>query len=181
MNIRNLTLHFVTFIFYLNTTVVMADQYTVQQVEDGDTLVIEIDGKPERIQLRGIDAPEDTRNPKLTRDIQRTELSEEALLNLGKQATEHLKSLITPGQQVRLTGDLTQRDKYGRISLIITNTNNHSINETMVADGYAIILKRQPLEEAFKSRLKQQEADAIAGKCGLWGEYREDAMSWSGR
>ena len=181
MNTRNSILASITAPLCLLAAVANADPYTVHQIEDGDTLVILMDNKPERVQLLGIDAPEDTLNPKLTRDMQRTGLDEQTLLNLGNAATDHLKSLIVPDQQVALTGDLKKRDKYGRISLIISHAGDRSLNEAMVADGYAIVLQRQPLEASFKALLTQHEAEAIAERSGLWKKYYTDFMNWSGR
>lgn len=42
------------------------------EIEDGDTLVAVIGGSRERLQLAGIDAPEDSDNAKLQRDLTRT-------------------------------------------------------------------------------------------------------------
>ncbi|MCP5430278.1 MAG: hypothetical protein H6962_08775 [Chromatiaceae bacterium] len=53
------------------------------QIEDADTLVVEVAGVSYRIQLPDIDAPENTMNQKLQRDIERTGLGAEALLALG--------------------------------------------------------------------------------------------------
>ncbi|RLJ18028.1 hypothetical protein DJ031_12015 [bacterium endosymbiont of Escarpia laminata] len=155
--------------------------YKLQKVEDGDTLVVEFAGGAERIQLAGIDAPEDTPNPKLQRDVQRTGLSEDVLLSIGDVSTSHLKSLVSPGQQVLLSGNLNRRDKYGRISLVVMDDQGNSLNEKMVADGYAVVLNRYPLDSIFRDQLKQRESEAIKQKRGLWGEYRETTMRWSGR
>ncbi len=156
-------------------------RYKLQKIEDGDTLVVELAGGPERIQLAGIDAPEDTPNPKLQRDAQRTGLSEDVLLSIGDVSTSHLKRLVSPGQQVMLSGNLNRRDKYGRISLVVMDDQGNSLNEKMVADGYAVVLNRYPLDSAFRDQLKQKESEAIKQKRGLWGEYREIAMRWGNR
>ena len=58
------------------------------QIEDADTLLVEVAGVSYRVQLPDIDAPENTANPKLQRDIERTGLDAEALLALGRQADE---------------------------------------------------------------------------------------------
>ncbi|MEJ1343607.1 MAG: hypothetical protein RPU14_16295, partial [Candidatus Sedimenticola sp. (ex Thyasira tokunagai)] len=46
-------------------------QASLISVEDGDTLVVKIKGEEKRVQLLGIDAPEDVENPKFTKDLQR--------------------------------------------------------------------------------------------------------------
>ena len=42
-----------------------ASTYIIESIEDRDTIVITNKGKSQRVQLIGIDAPEDTQNPKL--------------------------------------------------------------------------------------------------------------------
>ena len=79
-----------------------APGYPLQKVEDGDTLVLDVGGQSTRLQLLGIDAPEDVVNPKLEIDLKRTGLSEEALLKLGRQASNHLRELVKPGQMIAL-------------------------------------------------------------------------------
>ncbi len=151
----------------------------IEQVEDGDTVVARIDGKSERLQLLGIDAPEDTDNAKLQRDLQVTGLQREVLLQLGGQATQHLRTLLAPGQEVTLAGELQRRDRYGRIPVVLYAAGERSINEAMVGDGYAVVLGRYTLDVQLKTRLEALEAEAIADGRGLWGRYRENAAVWS--
>jgi len=143
----------------------------VVEVEDGDTLLVMLKGEPTRIQLAGIDAPEDRPNPKFNLDLKRTGLPAETLLALGRHATAHLRGLAPPGTTVVLAGDLAARDKYGRIALEVKLPDGRSLNEAMVADGYARALHAPayvPLqEEAMKS-----------GK-GIWGQAPEAARKWA--
>ncbi len=155
--------------------------YRVLGVEDGDTLLVELDGRAQRLQLLGIDAPEDVANPKLHRDQKRTGLDADDLLAIGRAATRHLESLTPPGQQVFLEGDLEKRDKYGRVPVIASSSDGRVINEAMVEDGYAVVLDRYPLQDEFRDRLERHEKTAVAQGRGLWGTHRAAAMSWSGR
>ena len=156
------------------------DYYEVQTIEDGDTLKLEIEGKSERIQLRGIDAPESVKNPKLERDIQRTRLTADELLTLGRAASEHLSRLAAPGTQVSFKGDLGQRDRYGRISAILEDGSGQSINEAMVADGFAVTLLDPGLPKTLGERLKQAEAQARKNKSGIWGTHPINSALWAG-
>ncbi len=151
----------------------------IEQVEDGDTVVARLDGESKRLQLLGIDAPEDTDNAKLQHDLQVTGLEPEALLQLGEQATQHLRTLLTPGQEVTLAGELQRRDRYGRIPVMLYATGEQSVNEVMVGDGYAVVLGRYPLDAKLKTRLEVLESEAITDRRGLWGPYREHAEAWS--
>ena len=153
----------------------------VQGIEDGDTLVVQIDGNIQRLQLIGIDAPEDAANAKLTRDMQRTGLDQSALLAIGVLATNHLGSLVVPGDQVVLEGALTKRDKYGRIPANVFNPAGRSLNRAMVEDGYAVILGRDPLPPDLKADLEIAEAAAIEAKRGIWGRNKAVARKWAGR
>jgi len=155
--------------------------YPLQKVEDGDTLVVDMDGQSSRLQLLGIDAPEDVVNPKLEKDLERTGLSEETLLNLGRRASNHLRNLIKPGQMITLHGNLKQRDKYGRIPVIAFSPDGHSLNAAMIADGYAMVLGRYPLDKTLKQRYQTLEAAARAEKRGLWGTDPGTMQAWSGR
>jgi len=167
----------------LGSSLVQAGQQTgtVESVEDGDTLVVNINGKQERLQLLGIDAPEDVPNPKLKKDIERTGLDSDLLLTIGEAATTHLKNLALNGQVVNLEGNLGKRDRYGRIPAIVFNSAGRSLNEAMVEDGYAVVLGRYPLQGDLKARLQQQQNGAIIAGRGLWGSHRETTEAWSGR
>ncbi len=155
--------------------------YPLQKVEDGDTLVVDMDGQSTRLQLLGIDAPEDVVNPKLKIDLERTGLSEETLLKLGRQASIHLRELVKPGQMIVLRGNLKQKDKYGRIPVIAFSPDGHSLNAAMIADGYAMVLGRYPLDKTLKQQYQALEAAASAEKRGLWGTNPGTMQAWSGR
>jgi len=155
--------------------------FRVLSIEDGDTLLVEVNSKAQRLQLLGIDAPEDVANPKLQRDQQRTGLDTDSLIAIGQAATRHLESLVAPGQMVKLEVDLRKRDKYGRIPAIAYDQKGRALNEAMVEDGYAVILDRYPLDTDFRDRLRHHEKNAIAEARGLWGTHRAATVAWSGR
>ncbi len=144
-------------------------------VEDGDTLLVMLNGLPTRIQLAGIDAPEDRPNPKFNLDRKRTGLPAETLLELGRKATLHLRELAPPGSTLFLEGDLHKKDKYGRIAVTVRTAEGRSINEQMVADGYARAL-------GHPTYLPLQEKAMRTGR-GLWGTAPQAARKWleSGR
>ena len=145
------------------------------QVEDGDTLLITVADEVRRIQLSGIDAPEDKDNPKFAVDLKRTGLSRETLMSLGATATGHLESLIVDDQNYTLRYDADNPDKYGRLPGELFTPSGDSINERMVKDGYAVAL---PGESAELLSLQQQ---AEAERKGLWGPSEDAARLWAGR
>jgi len=153
----------------------------VEKIEDGDTVIVTLKGKPERLQLQGIDAPEDVDNAKLKRDIKVTGLDSATLLPLGVAATQHLQMLVEPGDTLQVSGDFAKRDRYGRILVVAKDAAGRSLNERMVQDGYAIMTRYGAIEGGLKARLESLEAEAIASKQGLWGDASKAALAWSGR
>jgi len=96
----------------LIATAAHAQTYTVERVIDGNTLKLT---NGERVRLIGIDAPESRDNDKARRDSKRTGQDLETITKMGQEATEFVKGLIKPGQEVRLEFDVQERDKYGRL------------------------------------------------------------------
>ena len=169
-------------LLYGQTAGAVDQSFVVLEIEDGDTLLVEVKGVPKRIQLAGLDAPEDTVNPKLQRDMERSGLTEETLLSLGKAATAHLEKLAVTGESVRLVGDINARDKYGRTPMLAYDEAGNPINEAMIEDGFAVVLKRAHLDAEMKSRWQMLEQSAIDAGKGIWGnETRGAALKWSAR
>ncbi|HDK37792.1 MAG TPA: thermonuclease family protein [Thiolapillus brandeum] len=159
-------------------TLAANNQVDLVKVEDGDTLEVNMAGKKERIQLLGMDAPEDTQNPKLKVDMARSGLTADKLLPLGHEATEYLQALVKPGDKLWLSGDLQQRDRYGRITAEVVMANGLSINVTMVASGYARPLKPKTLDKDLRHRLEQAWKQAGTQKSGLMTSQPETFQAW---
>ena len=170
-------------VLFFAATVVSAEtlQLVVEKVEDGDTIVVTLNGKTERLQLQGIDAPEDVENAKLKRDIKVTGLDSATLLPLGVAATQYLQMLVKPGDSLQVSGHFDQRDRYGRILVTAVDATGNSLNERMVQDGFAILTRYGKIEAKLKTRLERLESEAIAAKQGLWSEAALVARAWSGR
>lgn len=152
--------------------------YGVKMLEDGDTLVVMANGADLRIQLLGIDAPEDTANPKLERDLQRTGLEAETLLKLGRQATAHLQQLVGKAE-VKLQGDLTAKDRYGRVPMVVLNKQGRSLNDAMLEDGYAMVAGRTSAAAADIQRWQEMEQSAVSERRGIWSD--DAAVYWRGK
>lgn len=109
----------------------------VVRVVDGDTLVADVDAGQERVRMLGIDTPEVGERP---------ECGAEA-------ATEHLRSLLPEGTEVRLVGDPTQddRDVYDRLLRFVHRAaDDLDVNLAQVAAGYAevYIFRDEPFARA---------------------------------
>ncbi|VAX06103.1 hypothetical protein MNBD_GAMMA26-923 [hydrothermal vent metagenome] len=182
MNKKIPSLGFIAFLLFAAASA-MADtkSLVLEAVEDGDTIIVMMNGKQERLQLAGIDAPEDVDNAKLKRDVKATKLDRQVLLTLGVDATSYLRSLLKRGDALQISGNFARRDRYGRVLVVAVDGDGHSINERMVQDGYAIVTPYGVIGAELKAKLEPLEADAIANRHGLWGKSRATAMVWSGR
>lgn len=76
---------------------------TLERVVDGDTIVVDVDGESKKVRLIGIDAAESV-HPDESRNTE-----------AGVEASDYLKSLITPGQTLYLQRDVSETDRYGRL------------------------------------------------------------------
>ena len=87
----------------------------VLRVVDGDTLRVNYKGKEEGVRLIGIDAPESRPNKKAKNDAQRSGEDLKTITAMGKEATKYVKTLVKPGDTVKIEFDVEKRDKYGRL------------------------------------------------------------------
>jgi micrococcal nuclease len=182
MNIKRLAFSALFLFFALFISTLEAEpSLIVVSIEDGDTLLVEINGKYERLQLTGIDAPETVENAKLKHDIGKSGLPISTLLKLGQLATTHLAHLVKPGDQLELITPLSKRDRYGRITALVRNNKPYSLSALMVTDGYATALRRHAPDENLKEQFIKLEQQAFDQQRGLWGEQRSETIAWSGR
>jgi micrococcal nuclease len=101
----------------------------VLRVIDGDTIVVELGGRSERVRYIGIDTPE--MNDKRDQVVAR-----------ARAATEANRELVS-GRTVRLEFDVQLRDKYGRL-LAYVWVGDTLVNEVLVRQGYAELLTIPP-------------------------------------
>jgi micrococcal nuclease len=122
---------------------------------DGDTLVVHVDGRDEKVRLIGIDTPEtvDPRKP---------------VECFGKEASQHMKEMVPPGSAVRLERDAELRDRYGRLlAYVFRESDGEFVNEAMVADGFAQTLTIPP-NVAYADRFTDAQRAAREDGKGLW-------------
>jgi micrococcal nuclease len=103
----------------------------VTNVVDGDTIDVEIDlgfdiSFSSRVRLAGIDTPE-------------SRTTDKAEKVLGLEAKEYVKSKIKDAKDVVIkTEKMDSSEKYGRIlGWLFLDGSKVSVNEQMIADGYA--------------------------------------------
>ncbi len=123
----------------------------IVDVNDGDTVVISMEGKTYRTRLIGIDAPEMGQKP------------------WGRKAKKHLRDIIkASGGMVRVEMDITKYDKYDRLLAYLWLDDKTLINELMLRDGYAVLFTIQP-NSKHADRLKKAQYAAWENRSGIWG------------
>lgn len=132
-----------------------APLYKVLRVVDGDTIVVDVDGKSESVRMIGVDTPEinDSRT---------------GVQCFAKEASEKTKALVT-GKSIRLEKDESQgdRDKYKRLLGYVFLENGAFVNKALIAGGYA---HEYTYDGAYKyqKQFKAAQAEAKEGEAGLW-------------
>lgn len=127
----------------------------VVDVRDGDSLLVRVGQRTERVRLLGIEAPELGQKP------------------WGNRAKRHLKSLFeTP--RVRIETGVEKRDRYGRLLAYIWTPDGRFVNLEMVRDGYAVLYTVPPnVRYAERLRDAQNEGKRREKRhLGKRGPYR---------
>lgn len=137
------------------------------QVVDGDTIKIVLAGKVESVRLIGIDTPESKHNKKVKKDAARSGEDINAIIGMGKAATEFTKTLVKPGDLVNIEQDVQGRDRYGRILAYVYLKSGKMLNEEIVAAGYASVMTIPP-DVRYQDRFLAAYRAAREAKCGLW-------------
>ena len=129
----------------------------VTRVVDGDTIVVTIDGRDEKVRLIGVDTPEtvDPRKP---------------VQYFGKEASSFTKRMAT-GKTVRLELDQASavtghRDKYGRLLAYVYLPDGTLLNAEIIRQGYGHAYTRFPFARMDEFRALERKAQE-AGR-GLW-------------
>ena len=144
----------------------------VVRVVDGDTLVVYLDGRKERVRLIGIDTPESSPNRKALRDSRRSGLDLDAIVEAGKEAKGYVMSLVKPGDDVYLEFDVQKRDRYGRLLAYVYLKDGRMLNELLLENGYALVYTFPPNVKYVDRFLKLQEY-ARTNELGFWkGAFR---------
>ena len=145
----------------------------VLRIIDGDTFLVLLHGKREKVRLLGIDTPEKYWSRKLKKEARRCGVREGRISRLGIRATKYAKGLIHKGDQIYL--EIRGRGHYGRILAFVYLKDGSCYNERVIGDGYACVYKyrgrksRQLSWDEFSKFIKLLN-EAKLHKRGLWGE-----------
>ncbi|MDO8604569.1 MAG: thermonuclease family protein [bacterium] len=127
----------------------------VTRIIDGDTVVIMIEGIPEKVRLIGVDTPE-TVDPRKTVQC------------FGKEASAFTRSLLE-NKNVELKAGPTQgdRDKYGRLLRYVYLLDGTLVNKEIIARGYGHeYTYRLPYQH--QTDFRNAERSARESQKGLW-------------
>ena len=141
----------------------------VLRIIDGDTLKIEYEGKKESIRLIGVDTPESKYNAKAGRDAKRSKEDVKTIIEMGKRATKYVKTLIKPGDTIKIEFDIQQRDRYGRLLGYVYLSNGKMLNEEIVKAGYASLMTIPP-NVKYQDKFLEAYREARENNRGLWGD-----------
>ncbi len=136
------------------------------QVIDGDTL----EYGQKRFRLYGIDAPESYEGRKMEYDANRCGVSKDMIEEAGYLAKSFLSTLLGSVEgmcQIRSR----YKDRYDREVVLIILPDGKSLNQTLIAQGYAIAWDRYIQEEDRKALWHAKEKEAALERRGLWQEY----------
>lgn len=144
---------------YSNSTIeeetkLSSETYKVIRVVDGDTIIIDYNGKEERIRLIGVDTPESV-HPNAEKNTE-----------FGKTASDFTKANLE-NKFVKIELDVQEHDKYGRL-LAYIYVDGKMYNKTLLEEGYAKIATFPP-NVKYVDDFKAIQKDAENNKKGLWG------------
>jgi micrococcal nuclease len=136
-----------------------AGRARVLRVVDGDTIVVRLDGRRERVRYIGIDAPESV-------------APDRPVECYGNAAAAENRRLVG-GRNVSLTTDAERRDRFGRL-LAYVRVDGRLVNAELVRRGFATKLEIAP-NVRHAARLRALEREARRARRGLWGACARSA------
>jgi micrococcal nuclease len=128
---------------------------TVLRVVDGDTILVRLDGRRERVRYIGIDTPESV-------------AEQGAPECYGRAAAAENRRLVA-GRTVTLATDAEERDRFGRLLAYVRRApDGLFVNAELVRHGFASTLRIAP-NVRYAGRFASLERDARRAGRGLWG------------
>lgn len=140
---------FTTSILLISNTFAKEYSGTVLSNHDGDTLLVKIGNKKEKVRLLGVDTAEIAQG------------------YWGSEAQKFTQNL-TKGKEIKLETDVQERDKYNRL-LAYVYVDGVFLNELLVKEGYAQLLTYAP-NVKYVDVLKKSQVEAKSSSKGIWGK-----------
>lgn len=139
--------------------ILLAGQYMVIQVVDGDTIILE---NGERVRLIGVDTTEKLHPLKPAEYF-------------SNEATEFTKRLVK-GKQVRLEYDTEKWGKYGRLLAYVYLLDGTFVNAEIIKHGYGFAYTKYPFK--YKEQFISLEKEAQREKHGYWKSGGRNELRW---
>jgi micrococcal nuclease len=141
--------------------------YSIDHFVDGDTIVVNMDGKKETIRMIGVDTPE-------------THKPNSPVQCYGPAAAAYTKNLIGTSQ-VRLQADSksTDRDRYNRLLRYVYLPDGRMVEQQLIENGYGFAYLDFPFDKSGEFARYQDRARAATK--GLWQNckpYRLESGRW---
>lgn len=149
-----------------NPTPVPAGTYRVVKFDDGDTIVVDMNGVEEKIRFIGVDTPE-THDPR------------KAVQCFGQAASDYTHQRIGD-QPVRLETDplSTNRDRYNRLLRYVYLPDGTLLNLDIIQQGYGFAYLSFPFTKSDDFRIAQ--TSAREQNKGLWSSCKPTTNQYSG-
>jgi micrococcal nuclease len=126
----------------------------VVRAVDGDTIVVDVDGRRERVRYIGVDTPESVKPG--------------ARVQCFGNFASRFNHMLVDGRRVRLVTDAEERDRYGRLLAYVYRADDGMfVNAELVRDGYARPLTIKP-NRRFADDFQALAAEARHARRGLW-------------
>jgi len=129
-----------------------ASTVRVERVVDGDTIVVRLDGRAEKVRYIGVDTPESVKPGVRVQCFAKAAAAENRRLVLGRD--------------VRLSYDAEPRDRYGRLLAYVWRGDT-LVNGELVRRGYGKPLEIAP-NLAHAAELRRLASAARRARRGLW-------------
>lgn len=132
------------------------DTFEVVRVVDGDTIVVAINGREERLRYIGIDTPESVQ-PNTPVEC------------YGREASEENRRLVE-GKRVELERDVSDRDRFDRLLryvYVVEDGERIFVNQALVANGFAFASTFPP-DVKYEVQLRTAQRSARDAGRGLW-------------
>lgn len=142
------------------------DHATVVKVNDGDTVVVLLRGRRERVRFIGLDCPELHESPKLERLLRRGRQTREEIIALGARAEAVTRRALLD-REVLLEYDVERRDRLGRLLAYVWLPDGTLFNAVLLRDGWARILTFPP-NVRYVDLFRRLDRQARAEHRGLW-------------
>jgi micrococcal nuclease len=149
---------FISSLLFLTLPILaLAGQYKVTRVVDGDTIVINYNGKYEKVRLLCVDTPESV-HPDKKQNIP-----------MGKVASKYAQKKLT-GKYVNLEFEIKKlRGYYGRL-LAYVFVDGQNLNLDLIRQGLSPYYTKYGKSQKYDSEFRAAEKQARKEKLNIWGD-----------